>query len=101
MDDYDNVVFSNEFYEKDDNMIKYITKDYLSKIDIFVKFYNKYDTKGCRIVNGVDIYEESKLIFDNIISGDIYIDEVFMDPDNHLRNIVMLLHLDEYSLKNK
>lgn len=44
------------------------------------------------------MYEESKELFDKIINGEIYIDDVFTDPDNPLRNIVMLLHIDEPGL---
>ena len=31
---------------------------------------------------------------------DIYLDYVFLDPDNTLRNIVMLLDIDEPKLRN-
>ena len=35
------------------------------------------------------------------MAAEIYIDEVFRNPDNPLRNIVMLLHIDEPTLKRK
>jgi len=98
---YGNVVFSENFYKQDENMIKYLEKTYLTKIDDFINFYNKYKPKGkgVRIIDGRDIYEESKSVFDKVVNGEIYIDEVFRNPDNPLRNIVMLLHIDEPTLK--
>lgn len=98
---YDKVVFSDDFYKQDENLIKYQEKLYLKKIDDFIDFYQKYNTKGERIINGRDVYEDSKVIFDKVVSGEIYIDEVFKNPDNPLRNIVLLMHLDEPSLKRK
>lgn len=95
------VKFSPDFYEQKDDMVKYKTKLYFEKIDKFINFYKKYTPKGIRVINGRDFYEESKVIFDKIISGEIYIDEVFRNPDNPLRNIVMLLHIDEPILKRK
>jgi hypothetical protein len=98
---YGNVIFSEDFYKQDENMIKYLEKTYLTKIDDFINFYKKYQPKGIRIINGRDVYEESKSIFDKVVNGEIYIDEVFRNPDNPLRNIVMLLHIDEPTLKRK
>lgn len=98
---YNNVIFSEDFYKQDENIIKYLEKTYLTKIDDFIKFYKKYKPKGVRIIDGRDVYEESKSVFDKVVSGEIYIDEVFRNPDNPLRNIVMLLHIDEPTLKRK
>jgi hypothetical protein len=98
---YENVRFSDKFYGKDKGMIKYLKKTYLEKIENFINFYNKYKPDGIRIINGRDTYKESKVIFDKIISGDLYIDDVFTDPDNTLRNVVMLQHLDEPALKRR
>jgi len=98
---YNNVIFSEDFYKQDENMVKYLEKTYLTKIDDFIKFYKKYQPKGVRIIDGRDVYEESKSVFDKVVSGEIYIDEVFRNPDNPLRNIVMLLHIDEPTLKRK
>ena len=98
---YNNVIFSEYFYKQDENMIKYLEKTYLTKIDDFIKFYEKYKPKGVRIIDGRDVYEESKSVFDKVVNGEIYIDEVFRNPDNPLRNIVMLLHIDEPTLKRK
>jgi hypothetical protein len=98
---YHNVIFSDDFYKQDENMINYLKKTYLTKIDGFINFYKKYKPKGIRVIDGSDFYEESKSIFDKVVSGEIYIDEVFRNPDNPLRNIVMLLHIDEPSLKRK
>ena len=98
---YQSVVFSDDFYNQEENMINYGTKDYLKKIDDFINFYTKYQPKGIRIINGLDVYEDSKSIFDKIVKGDIYIDRVFRDPDNSLRNVVMLLHIDEPALKRR
>ena len=95
------IIFSDDFYKQNENMIKYLKKTYLTKIDDFITFYEKYQPKGIRIINGRDVYEESKSIFDKVVSGEIYIDEVFKQPDNPLRNIVMLLHIDEPTLKRK
>ena len=99
------VNFSPAFYKQDDDMIKYCSKIYLKKIDDFINFYKKYDTKGIRIIDGRDVYEESKAVYDKIISGEIYIDSVFLNPDNPLRNVALLQHLDEaelvYKLSNK
>ena len=96
---YNNVIFSDDFYNQEENMINYRTKLYLSKIDEFISFYNKYQPKGIRIIDGRDVYEESKSIFDKIINGEIYIDDVFKNPDNPLRNVVMLLHINIQILK--
>jgi hypothetical protein len=98
---YSNVIFSEDFYKQDENMIKYLEKTYLKKIDDFIKFYEKYQPKGIRIIDGRDVYEESKSVFDKVVSGEICIDKVFRNPDNPLRNIVMLLHIDEPTLKRK
>jgi predicted RNA-binding protein (virulence factor B family) len=98
---YNNVLYSDDFYNKDQNMISYLKKTYLEKLDNFINFYDKYQPKGIRIINGVDIYEESKSTFDRIINGEIYIDDVFTNPDNPLRDVVMLLHIDEPMLKRK
>jgi hypothetical protein len=98
---YGNVIFSEDFYKQDENMVNYQKKTYLTKIDGFINFYEKYQPKGIRIIDGRDVYEESKSIFDKVVSGEIYIDEVFRNPDNPLRNIVMLLHIDEPTLKRK
>ena len=98
---YSNVVFSEDFYKQDEKMIKYLEKSYLTKIDDFIKFYEKYKPKGVRIIDGIDAYEESKSVFDKVVNGEIYIDKVFRNPDNPLRNIVMLLHIDEPTLKRK
>ena len=99
--EYSNVIFSEDFYKQDENRIKYLENIYLTKIDDFINFYKKYQPKGIRIIDGRDSYEESKSIFDKVVSGEIYIDEVFTNPDNPLRNIVMLLHIDEPILKGK
>jgi len=101
MKEYLKVVFSKEFFEQKEDMIKYQTKLYLDKIKSFIDFYKKYNTKGIRVINGIDFYEESKKIYDKIINGEVFIDEVFKNPDNPLRNIVMLLHIDEPKLKRK
>ena len=98
---YNNVIFSEDFYKQDENMVKYLEKTYLTKIDDFIKFYEKYQPKGIRVIDDSDVYEESKSVFDKVVSGEIYIDEVFRNPDNPLRNIVMLLHIDEPTLKRK
>ena len=98
---YTNVIFSEDFYKQDEGMIKYLEKTYLTKIDDFINFYKKYKPKGIRIIDGHDFYEESKSIFDKVVSGKVYIDKVFRNPDNPLRNIVMLLHIDEPTLKRK
>lgn len=96
---YKNIIFSNEFNIQNKNITDYLRKEYIRRIDDFITFYNKYQTKGIRVIDGIDLYEESKTIFDKIINGEEYIDEVFRDPDNPLRNIVMLLHIDEPRLK--
>lgn len=98
---YQNVKFSPTFFNKEESMIKYQTTLYLEKIHNFINFYTKYKPDGVRVINGIDFYKESKHIFDNIINGEIYIDEVFTNPDNPLRNTVMLLHIDEPKLKSK
>lgn len=98
---YNNVIFSDDFYNQEENIINYRKKNYLSKIDEFINFYNKYQPKGIRIIDGRDVYEESKSIFDRIINGEIYIDGVFENPDNPLRDVVMLLHIDEPRLKKR
>ena len=100
-DNLQKVVFSKEFFEQKEDMIKYQTKLYLDKIKSFIDFYKKYNPKGIRVINGIDYYEESKKIYDKIINGEVFIDEVFKNPDNPLRNIVMLLHIDEPALKRK
>jgi len=101
LENYDNVKFSDEFYKKDENMIKYLTKTYLQNLDDFITFYNKYNPKGIRVFKGVDIYEESKSVADKIMRGEIYIDDVFTNPDNPLRNVVMLMFLDVPALKRR
>ena len=98
---YNNVIFSDDFYNQEENILNYSKKNYLSKIDEFINFYNKYQPKGIRIIDGIDVYEESKSIFDRIINGEIYIDDVFKNPDNPLRNVLMLLHIDEPGLKKR
>ena len=42
-----------------------------------------------------------EVIFDKIMTGELYVDEVLSDPDNILRNIIMLLHIDEYKINKK
>ncbi len=98
---YNNVIFSDGFYNQEENMVNYRKKLYLNKIDEFINFYKKYQPKGIRVIDGQDFYEESKSIFDKIINGEIYIDDVFNNPDNPLRNVVMLLHIDEPRLKKR
>ena len=98
---YNNVIFSDDFYNQEENMVNYRKKLYLNKIDEFINFYKKYQPKGIRIIDGRDVYEESKSIFDKIINGEIYIDDVFNNPDNPLRNVVMLLHIDEPRLNKR
>jgi len=95
-----NIKFSDKFNDddQDEKMAIYTMKTYIQKLEEFIKFYKKYEPKGIRIIGDIDMYEESKSIFDDIISGEVYIDEVFSDPDNPLRNIVMLLHIDEPKL---
>lgn len=98
---YGNVLFSDDFYNQDEAMVNYRKDLYLGKIDNFINFYRKYTPKGVRIFNGVDLYMESKSIFNKVVNGELYIDEVFSDPDNPLRNIVMLLHIDEPKLNKR
>ena len=98
---YNNVIFSDDLYNQEENMVNYRKKLYLNKIDEFINFYKKYQPKGIRIIDGRDVYEESKSIFDKIINGEIYIDDVFNNPDNPLRNVVMLLHIDEPRLNKR
>jgi hypothetical protein len=98
---YNNVIFSDDLYNQEENMVNYRKKLYLSKIDEFINFYKKYQPKGIRVIGGQDVYEESKSIFDKIINGEIYIDDVFNNPDNPLRNVVMLLHIDEPKLNKR
>lgn len=66
---YHKVIFSPNFYKAEDNMVKYRTKLYLEKIDTFIKFYKKYRPKGIRVIDGIDFYEESKVIFDTEYNG--------------------------------
>jgi len=98
---YDKVLFSDSFYEKNERTINHSKKLYLEKIDRFINFYNKYQPKGVRITNGRDTYEASKDVFDKIVRGEVYIDHIFGNPDNPLRNVVMLLHIDEPVLKRR
>jgi len=39
---YNNVIFSDDFYNQEENMVNYRKKLYLSKIDEFINFYKKY-----------------------------------------------------------
>lgn len=98
---YPYVKFSDEFYKKYESLVIYQRQNYLEKINNFIVFYNKYKPKGFRIVNGMDVYEQSKSVYDKIVNGEVYIDDVFGDPDNPLRNIVLLLHIDEPGLIKK
>ena len=94
---YESVKVSQEFidkYSEGDYSVDNMKVVHIEKMDRFINFYNKYDTKGIRVINGLDLYEESKEIYDKLIKGDIYLDYVFLDPDNTLRNIVMLLDID-------
>ena len=34
---------SDDLYKKDENMVDYIKKTYLTKIDDFINFYKKYE----------------------------------------------------------
>ena len=100
---YESVKVSQEFidkYSEGDYSVDNMKVIHIEKMDRFINFYNKYDTKGIRVINGLDLYEESKEIYDKLIKGDIYLDYVFLDPDNTLRNIVMLLDIDEPKLRN-
>ena len=93
---YESVKVSQEFidkYSEGDYSVDNMKVVHIEKMDRFINFYNKYNTKGIRVINGLDLYEESKEIYDKLIKGDIYLDYVFLDPDNTLRNIVMLFCL--------
>lgn len=67
----------------------------------FIDFYNKYNPIGIRFYDGCDLYIQSKEVYDNIISGNVYVDEVLTDPDNPLRNILKLLFIDIWKFKDK
>jgi len=101
---YNDIVFSDVFYnqhigesESEINMYK---KIFLEKIENFIDFYTKYNTKNIRINNNVDSYEVAKSIYDKILKGESYIDRELRDPDNILRNIIMLLDIDKYKAIN-
>jgi len=101
---YKDILFSDTFYEQhkdeSDYEINMYKKIFLEKIENFIDFYTKYNTKNIRINNNVDSYEVSKSIFDKIIKGESYIDIELRDPDNILRNIIMLLDIDKYKAMN-
>jgi len=101
---YNSVKFSDDFYntyENSDWDIDGMKLVFIKKINDFIEFYNKYNPDGARIINGRDTYKEAKLVYDDIINGNIDIDKALHDPDNVLKNIIQLMHLDEYKLKNK
>lgn len=101
---YNNTVFSDTFYDQhigeDESEINMYKKIFLEKIEKFINFYTKYNTKNIRINNGIDSYEVSKLIYDKIITGELYVDVELHNPDNILRNIIMLLDIDKYQAMN-
>jgi len=98
---YDKVVFSDEFYNQDTDMVNYQTKKYLGLLGEFYDFYSKYKPEGFRVVNDIDIYKEAKKIYDDVVDGKIYVDKVFKDPDNYLRNAVKVTFLDVPGLKKR
>jgi len=101
---YKDVLFSDTFYEQHqgepESEINMYKKIFLEKLDKFIDFYTKYNTKNIRINKGVDSYELSKSIYDKIIKGETFIDKELRDPDNILRNIIMLLDIDKYKAMN-
>jgi len=101
---YKDVLFSDIFYERlkdeSESEINQYKKIFLEKIEKFIDFYTMYNTKNIRINNGVDSYEVAKSIYDKIINGELYIDKELRDPDNILRNIIMLLDIDKYKAMN-
>jgi len=101
---YKNVVFSDIFYDQhigeSEYEINMYKKIFLEKIEKFIEFYTKYNTKNIRINNGLDSYEVSKSIYDKILKGETFIDKELRDPDNILRNIIMLLDIDKYKASN-
>ena len=101
---YNDIVFSDAFYDQhigeSESEINMYKKIFLEKIENFIVFYTKYNTKNIRINNGVDSYEVSKSIYDKILKGETFIDRELRDPDNILRNIIMLLDIDKYKAMN-
>lgn len=101
---YNDIVFSDAFYDQhigeSESEINMYKKIFLEKIEKFIDFYTKYNTKNIRNNNGVDSYEVSKSIYDKILKGETFIDRELRDPDNILRNIIMLLDIDKYKAMN-
>jgi len=101
IDKYKNLLFSQNFYDKykdDTNIMKNI---YIEKLKNFEFYYNKYDLSGVRIDNDVDLYSLAINIYIKIMRKELIVDEVLRDPDNILRNIIMLLDIDKYKFKEK
>lgn len=103
---YDKLKFSPDFLTRwvdSDCSVDGMKKIKIDKLIQFNDFYTKYGTytQGVRVMKGIDHYKEAKVIFDKIMTGELYVDEVLNDPDDILRNIIMLLHIDEYKINKK
>ena len=68
---------------------------FFEKLDRFITFFEKYDTTGFRVIKGVDLYQKAKDQYDKIMSGELFVDKELMSPDSTIRNVIMLIHIDE------
>jgi len=98
------LLFSQDFYDRytgSDWDIDGMKKIYYDKLNRFNNFYEKYNPIGIRNYNGYDSYLVAKDIYDKIMNRELYVDKELSDPDNILRNMILLLHIDEIKIKNK
>ena len=101
---YHNVAFSKDFYDRykdGDYDIDRMKKLFFEKLNNFFQFYVKYNPDGSRIIDGVDFYKEAKVEYDKIVNGQLFVDKVLQNPDSPLRNIIQIMHVDEFKLKQK
>ena len=72
------------------------------RIDKFAKDIEKYKIpSGFRMFNGIDLYADAKDDLHSLKTGKKSLDDIFLNPDNSLRNVMKLWTLDKKKLKKK
>lgn len=96
LDKYKNCIFTDDYIDRWKDELDGMKLVLFRKLENFDIFINKYNTDGIRIINGKDSYKEAKIIYNKIMNGELFVDKELSEPDNTLRNIILLLHIDKY-----